>query len=74
MEKSCGRPPLRWRCTRKAGHSGPCAALQYTKYKCVQCGCFWRDNLDGTMSLFNGTQKSCGVCEFLPLSDLTPVE
>lgn len=37
------------------------------------CGCRWRDNHDGTMSLFDGQQKSCSVCEPLPLSKLTPV-
>ena len=25
----CGRPPPGWKCTRKAGHEGPCAAVEY---------------------------------------------
>lgn len=37
------------------------------------CGCAWRDNLNGTMSLYDGNQKACGVCETLPLKDLVPV-
>lgn len=42
-------------------------------YACpVGCGCLWRDNEDGTMSLFNGDQKSCNVCEVLPLTSLQP--
>jgi thymidylate synthase (FAD) len=43
-------------------------------YVCpVGCGCKWRDNKDGTMSLFDGEQKSCSVCEKEPLSELTKV-
>ena len=43
-------------------------------YICPEgCGCLWRDNTDGTMSLFNGNQKSCEVCEYLPLDKLTPL-
>ncbi len=45
-----------------------------TMYLCpVGCGCAWRDNLNGTMSLYDANQKSCGVCETLPLKDLVPV-
>lgn len=36
------------------------------------CGCEWRDNLNGTMSLYDEHQKSCGVCETLPLHKLIP--
>ena len=36
------------------------------------CGCKWRDNGDGTMSLFDAGQKSCPVCEPLPLRSLIP--
>ena len=37
------------------------------------CGCKWRDNKDGTMSLYDGDQQSCDVCEKLPLGELTKV-
>jgi len=33
------------------------------------CGCTWRDNDDGSMSL-GLRQRSCEVCEFLPLDKL----
>lgn len=26
--EECGIPPVGWRCTRKTGHSGPCAAIE----------------------------------------------
>ena len=29
QEDACHAPPLGWRCTRKAGHEGPCAAVEY---------------------------------------------
>ena len=29
LEDACHAPPLGWRCTRKAGHEGPCAAVEY---------------------------------------------
>lgn len=38
------------------------------------CGCVWRDNRDGSMSLMSGQEKSCGVCEFLPLAKLTKMD
>ncbi len=45
-----------------------------TAYACpVGCGCLWRDNQDGTMSLFGENSKSCSVCEWLPLAKLTPL-
>jgi len=28
VSKRCSRPPEGWRCTRKAGHPGPCAAIE----------------------------------------------
>lgn len=37
------------------------------------CGCAWRDNLNGTMSLYDENQRSCTVCETLPLKTLVPV-
>jgi hypothetical protein len=43
-------------------------------YACPsRCGCIWRDNEDGTMSLFGPNSKSCLVCEFLPLTRLVPL-
>ena len=37
------------------------------------CGCTWRDNKDGSMSLFGHNSRSCATCEHLPLSGLIPV-
>jgi len=43
-------------------------------YMCPNnCGCLWRDNKDGTMSLFGPNSRSCSVCEFLPLAKLIPL-
>lgn len=43
-------------------------------YACPEkCGCIWRDNNDGSMSLFGKNSKSCEVCEFLPLDKLIPL-
>jgi hypothetical protein len=39
----------------------------------ANCGCTWRNNHDGTMSLFGKNSKSCDVCEKLPLDELKPV-
>lgn len=40
-------------------------------YACpAGCGCLWRGNNDGSMSLFNGNQRSCKTCEQSALSDL----
>ncbi len=36
------------------------------------CGCIWRDNLDGSMSL-GVSQRSCTTCEYLPFSKLIPL-
>lgn len=33
-------------------------------WRCTQCGCFWRDNHDNTVSLANVNEKSCHGCEF----------
>lgn len=32
-------------------------------WKCKSCGCLWRDNHDGSVSLMNTEQKSCVKCE-----------
>lgn len=37
--------------------------LPIPAWKCKACGCLWRDNLDGTVSLFDAHQKSCAACE-----------
>ena len=34
------------------------------------CGCLWRDNEDGTMSLFGASSISCNACESQPLQGL----
>ena len=36
------------------------------------CGCLWRDNFDGTMSL-GYNQRSCKTCEPLPFDKLIPL-
>lgn len=38
-------------------------AVMMPVLRCKKCGCLWRDNLDGTLSLFDAQQKSCQVCE-----------
>jgi len=43
-------------------------------YACPRgCGCIWRDNEDGTISLFGPNSKSCAICEVMALKDLLPV-
>jgi hypothetical protein len=43
-------------------------------YMCPKgCGCLWRDNHDGTMSLYGPNSKSCQDCEFMSLNSLIPV-
>lgn len=43
-------------------------------YMCpAGCGCLWRDNKDGSMSLYGSKSQSCDVCEYLPLGELEPV-
>lgn len=37
------------------------------------CGCTWRDNGDGSMSLYGPSSRSCAACETMPLSKLVPV-
>lgn len=37
------------------------------------CGCLWRDNKDGSMSLFGPNSTSCEVCERTPLDGLAKV-
>lgn len=32
-------------------------------FKCRSCGCLWRNNHDGTVSLFDVAQRSCVTCE-----------
>jgi hypothetical protein len=42
-----------------------------TAYMCPRgCGCLWRDNKDGTMSLFGPNSRSCKDCETMPLGEL----
>src|ERR1700675_807242 len=43
-------------------------------YLCpVGCGCTWRDNGDGSMSLFGHKSQSCQICEYMPLAKLLPL-
>lgn len=43
-------------------------------YLCpVGCGCTWRDNGDGSMSLFGHKSQSCQICEYMPLAKLMPL-
>ncbi len=39
-------------------------------HKCELCGCEWRDNRDGTISLNGAGQQSCNICEFQSLKDI----
>jgi thymidylate synthase (FAD) len=39
-------------------------------HECDFCGCQWRDNQDGTMSLNSANDKSCEICENAKLSDI----
>jgi hypothetical protein len=62
---------------RRAEGAAPTAAQaagRSVAYRCPSgCGCLWRDNNDGTMSLLDGRQKSCPVCERMPLRELEPM-
>jgi hypothetical protein len=44
------------------------------RWKCRQCGCLWRDNLDGSVSLFDANQTSCQNCEMLPTAESCVIE
>lgn len=48
-------------------------SVSLPRWKCRQCGCLWRDNLDGTVSLFDISQRSCRNCEMSPTSDACEV-
>lgn len=37
------------------------------------CGCLWRDNQDGTMSLYGKNSQSCDVCEVSVWDELIPL-
>lgn len=48
--------------------------MQPFAYVCpVLCGCMWRNNGDGTMSLFGKRSQSCEICEPLSLDKLVPL-
>ncbi len=36
-------------------------------WRCQTCGCLWRDNHNGTVSLFDVSQKACNECEGQPI-------
>lgn len=44
------------------------AALMPAFWRCRDCGCFWRDNHDDTVSLASVNEKSCQSCEWNPTS------
>lgn len=72
-----------WRCGHNLTPPAPPMAANRTiplsqeppfAYTCpASCGCLWRDNGDGTMSLFGYSSKSCEICETLPLDKLVPL-
>lgn len=43
-------------------------------YMCPACNGLWRENEDSTVSLLNGAQKSCNVCEQLWARTMIEVE
>lgn len=52
----------------------PRHGMQFVALMCpAKCGCVWRDNHDGTMSLFGPNSKPCDVCEQAAIDDLIPV-
>jgi hypothetical protein len=62
---------IRWVQAPGAAPTAAQAAGRSVAYRCPSgCGCLWRDNNDGTMSLLDGRQKSCPVCERMPLREL----
>lgn len=52
--------------TQETGAQGNSLYYRVPVWKCKTCGCLWRDNLDGTVSLFDAPQKSCATCERQP--------
>jgi thymidylate synthase (FAD) len=41
--------------------------------ECSECGCQWRNNGDGTMSLNSMNDESCSICESFRWDNLTPL-
>jgi hypothetical protein len=64
--------------SRSTDGDGPSNAISQLinvpRWKCRQCGCLWRDNLDGSVSLFDANQKSCQNCEMLPTAESCVIE
>lgn len=62
----------------EVGYDAGCAAQAQKEpnlYMCPkECGCLWRDNHDGTMSLYGPNSKSCPACEIMPLTELIPLK
>lgn len=38
-------------------------------WRCIHCGCKWRDNANDTVSLFDANQHSCFKCESLSTAE-----
>jgi hypothetical protein len=60
-------------CARAIAPASQAVSSEAVAYLCDKCRCLWRDNRDGTMSLYSGDQKSCSTCETMPLKKLTPM-
>jgi len=47
----------------------PSQARTFAVWRCLICGCLWRDNLDDSVSLLDLQQRSCNSCEAGPVQD-----
>jgi hypothetical protein len=45
----------------------------FTPWRCVKCGCLWRQNDDGTWSLYDADQKPQACCDNAPM-EVEPVQ
>ena len=67
LERRCEVPPKGWRCTRVAGHEGPCAAVPNTLLgsgKCPLCEHEWsrHDPEDGRCDAHTALRGGFGPC------------
>jgi hypothetical protein len=51
---------------QEAALAAAIAPWRFPVWKCQTCGCLWLDTLDNFVSLLDGDQKSCDVCEHGP--------
>jgi hypothetical protein len=49
--------------------SAPIGGWRFPVLKCRACGCLWLNTLDDFVSLLDGNQKSCEVCERLTTTE-----